>query len=243
MSRAHTIVLADDDETICRMIEYHLGRAGYETTVTLDGRDALLKVEEGHPDILITDVRLPGIDGIELVSRVHSLDPRCMIIVITAHGSIETAVDAMKRGAFDFLTKPFSRDDILRVVEKAVQVHSLVDENIHLRSLALERYHFDRLITSSPAMRRLIETAARVAQTESTVLITGETGTGKELLARAIHFASPRSKGAFHAISIGAIPEALVDSALFGHRKGAFTGAFESREGAFDESDSGTLFL
>jgi two-component system NtrC family response regulator len=243
MSRPHTVLVADDDETICRTIEYHLGQAGYRTTVTLDGGEALLKAEEERPDILITDVRLPGIDGIELVSRVHSLDPRCMIIVITAYGSIETAVDAMKRGAFDFLTKPLSRDDILRVVERAAQVHKLVDENIHLRSLALERYHFDKLVTASPTMRKLIETAARVAQTESTVLIMGESGTGKELLARAIHFASPRSDGPFYAVNIGAIPETLADSALFGHRKGAFTGAVESRAGAFEEAEGGTLLL
>ncbi len=128
-------------------------------------------------------------------------------------------------------------------MERAAQVHKLVDENIHLRSLALERYHFDKLITASPTMRKLIETAARVAQTESTVLITGESGTGKELLARAIHFASPRSQGPLHAVNIGAIPEALADSALFGHRKGAFTGAVESRTGAFEEAEGGTLLL
>jgi two-component system NtrC family response regulator len=243
MSRSKTVLVVDDDETICRTVEYHLGKAGYKTITAPDGGEALVKAEEERPDIMITDVQLPGIDGIELVSRVHSLDPRCIIIVITAHGSIETAVDAMKRGAFDFLTKPFSRDDILRVVERAAQVHKLVDENIHLRSLALERYHFDKLITASPAMRKLIETAARVAQTESSVLITGESGTGKELLARAIHFASPRSDGPFHAVNVGAVPEALADSALFGHRKGSFTGAVESRAGAFEEAEGGTLFL
>lgn len=243
MSQALSVLIADDDETICRTTEYHLAQAGYRTLTAADGREALRLAEEEKPDVLITDLRIPEIDGLELVSKVRSLDPRCVIVVITAYGSIETAVEAMKRGAFDFITKPFARDDILRVVEKAKRLHNLISENIHLRSLALERYHFDKLVTASPAMRKLIEAAARVAQTESTVLISGESGTGKELLARAIHFASQRSGGPYYAVSIGALPDTLVDSALFGHRKGAFTGAIESRAGAFEEADGGTLFL
>ena len=243
MIRQLSVLVVDDDETICRTLEYHLDQAGYRPLIAPDGRAALALATEEKPEIVITDLRIPVINGLDLVSRIHSLNPRCVIIVITAYGSVENAVDAMKRGAFDFLTKPFSRTDILHVLEKAKRVQSLVSENIHLRSLALERYQFDKLVTASPAMHRLIETAARVAQTESTILISGESGTGKELLARAIHFSSRRSKGPFYPVNIGAIPENLVDSAVFGHRKGAFTGAFESRAGAFEEAQHGTLFL
>lgn len=243
MKTPQVVLIVDDDETITRTLEYHLSQAGYRTLTASDGIEAYGIAKEERPDIVVTDLRLPGMDGLDLVSKVHSLDPRSAIVVITAYGSIDTAVEAMKRGAFDFITKPFGRDDILRVVEKAAKLHSLIRENIHLRSLALERYQFDRLVTASPSMRQLIEIASRVAQTDSTVLISGESGTGKELLARAIHFSSRRSEGPFYPINIGAVPEGLLDSALFGHRKGAFTGAVESREGAFEEAEGGTLFL
>jgi two-component system NtrC family response regulator len=243
MSKKQNILIADDDETILRSLEYHLGRAGYSTLSAGDGLTALRIAREENPEIVITDLRMPGKDGLELVSELSSERPRCVIIVITAHGTIETAVQAMKLGAFDFITKPFGRDDILRVVDKAGRVQDLIRENIHLRSLALERYHFDRLVTVSENMRKLIETANRAANSESTILISGESGTGKELLAKAIHFSSPRSEGPFFAVNVGGIPTSLIDSELFGHKKGAFTGAVESRKGAFEEANGGTLFL
>ena len=243
MTRQTLVLVVDDDETILRTLEYHLGQAGYGVLSAANGKDAFLIAQEDRPDIVVTDLKIPGIDGINLVSKVHSLDPRCVIIVITAHGTIESAVEAMKRGAFDFITKPFGRDDMLRAVEKASRLHSLIRENVALRSLALERYQFDRIITASPAMKELIDVAARVAQTDSTVLISGESGTGKDLLARAIHFASRRSQGPYLPVNLGAVPEGLADDELFGHRKGAFTGAIESRAGAFEEAEGGTLFL
>jgi len=243
MSKPSTVLIADDDSTISRTLEYNLEQAGYRIFLASDGTEALRIAEEERPDMLITDVQMPGIDGLELVSKVHSLDPRCIIVVITAFGTIETAVEAMKRGAFDFLTKPFGREDVIRVMDKAARVRNLIRENVQLRSLALERYHFEKLITASPIMRQLFETAARIATTESTVLIMGESGTGKELLARAIHFASLRSGEPFCPLSIAGVPEGLITPALFGHRKGAFTGASESRKGAFEEAEGGTLFL
>ncbi len=237
------VLLVDDDESFRRVHEYQLGKAGYQVTTRADGRGALDAFREELHDLVVTDVRMPGLDGLELLARLKAISPDAPVVIVTGHGSIETAVEAMKQGAFDFLTKPFPVDQLLLTLQRALEMARLRNENRELRRAVAGRFSFEYLVGSSPAMRKLYDAVELVAPTSSTVLIAGETGTGKELVARAIHFNSPRRDGAFVPLNCGAIPESLIEAELFGFRKGAFTGAEFNRKGKFEAADGGTLFL
>ena len=235
-----TIMIVDDEPSILRSLGGALEDEGYRILTANDGLRALKKIEEEPPDLVLLDIWMPGIDGIETLKRLRAQHAGLPVIMISGHGSIETAVTATKLGAFDFIEKPLSLEKTLVTVQNALSFRQLNDDNLILRQKA-ERHH--RLTGTSPAIQRLRETIERVAPTQATVLIVGENGTGKELVARAIHQLSPRSNRPLVEVNCAAIPEELIESELFGHEKGAFTGANERRRGRFDLASNGTLFL
>ena len=237
------ILLVDDDASLCRVTQFQLEESGYEVITASCGEDGLKFHKEQNPDLIITDLKMPGMDGLELLTEIKRLTPHALVIVITAHGSIDTAVNAMKCGAYDYLCKPFERDELLAVIAKALEYQGLVRENAHLHAELLGRYRFDEIIGGSAAMEKVFQIVGRVSRTDSTVLLQGESGTGKELIARAIHYTSPRQKKPFIPVNCPAIPEQLMESELFGHVKGAFTGALGERAGKFELADGGTVFL
>jgi two-component system NtrC family response regulator len=242
-SPRRTVLLADDDDSLRRVQEYQLSKAGFEVTTCNDGDSALEAFREHLHDLVVTDIRMPGLDGLELLARLRAISPESPVIVITGHGSVETAVEAMKQGAYDFLTKPFPADTLRLTLERAVRMAQLQRENRELRRAVQRTFAFENLVGSSVSMRRMYELLELVAPSPSTVLICGETGTGKELVARAVHYNSPRREASFVTVNCGALPESLVEAELFGHRKGAFTGADTNRRGKFESADGGTLFL
>ena len=225
------------------MLEGILGRAGFEVTAAADGPSALERLEAEPFELLLTDQRMPGIDGLELLERVRKLQPKLPVVLMTAHGTVSTAVEAMKRGAADYLTKPFDRDELLLVVDKAIRQRRLEDEVVSLRGVLKDRYRLDNIIGAAPAMQEVFSLIERVSYTDAPVLITGESGTGKELVARAIHERSSRSAGPFVALNCAAVPENLLESEFFGHEKGAFTGAVRTHAGRFEQASGGTLLL
>lgn len=237
------VLLADDDESFRRVQEYQLDRAGYLVTSAADGEAALEAFREGLHDLVVTDVRMPGLDGLELLARVRAISPDTPVVMITAQGTIETAVEAMKQGAFEFLTKPFPGEKLRLTLERAHEFARLQRENRELRREVEGRFSFQNIIGSTPRMKVLFDSMELAAPAASTVLIFGETGTGKELVARAIHYNSPRKEGRFVTVNCGAIPETLMEAELFGYRRGAFTGADTDRKGKFEAADGGTLFL
>src|SRR5581483_8687354 len=183
--------------------------------------------------LVLSDVRMPEMDGLDLLARVKAMQSELPVVLLTAHGTISSAVEAMKLGAFDYLTKPFDRERLKATVQKALEMAALASENRQLRQVIADRFSFVSMIAGSRAMRAVTDTAARVAQTDTTVLLEGESGTGKELLAKAIHFHSSRARAPFVTINCGAIPEQLLESELFGHRRGSFTGAVADKKGKF----------
>jgi two-component system NtrC family response regulator len=237
------VLLADDDESFRRVHEYQLAQAGFSVTSCVDGTTALDEFRQGLHDLVVTDIRMPGLDGLELLARLLAIAPETPVIVVTGHGTIETAVEAMKHGAFDFLTKPFPGEKLRLTLQRALEFARLQRENRELRRAVEGRFAFQNLIGSSPAMKVLFESLELAAPAGSTVLITGETGTGKELVALALHYNSTRRKAAFVTLNCGAIPESLMEAELFGHRRGAFTGADTDRQGKFEAADGGTLLL
>ena len=243
MTNPKTVLVVDDDESLRRVVEYNLGEEGYRVLTAQDGAAGLRGFQETSVDLVLTDVRMPDMDGLELLTRVKTMQPELPVIVLTAHGTINSAVEAMKLGAFDYLTKPFNREQLKAAVRKALEVAALTTENRQLRQVVAERFSFASMIAGSRAMRAVTDTASRVAQGDTTVLLEGESGTGKELLAKAIHFHSPRKRGPFVTINCGAIPEHLLESELFGHRRGSFTGAVGDKKGKFEAADRGTIFL
>jgi DNA-binding NtrC family response regulator len=243
MTDVRTILLVDDDESLRRITEYNLREDGYQVTTAPDGRTALQRFQDGPVDLVITDVRMPEMDGVELLAHLKAMQPDLPVIVLTAHGTIGSAVEAMKVGAFDYLTKPFSRDQLKASVRKALELGALASENRQLRQIVRERFSFASMIAGSRAMRGVTDTASRVASSDATVLLEGESGTGKELLAKAIHVNSQRSRGPFVTVNCAAIPEHLLESELFGHRRGAFTGAVADKQGKFEAAHRGTIFL
>jgi len=238
-----TALVIDDDESIRRVIEFNLQEDGYRVITAGNGAEGLDAVRSNRLDVVVTDVRMPEMDGMEFLARLKAMSPDVPVVLLTAHGTIDAAVEAMKLGAFDFLTKPFQREQLKNVVTKAVDVAALRAENRHLREVIHERFSFEHLIAGSRAMRAVTDLAARVAQSEATVLLGGESGTGKELLAKAIHLHSARARGPFITVNCGAIPEALLESELFGHRRGSFTGAVADKMGKFEAAHKGTIFL
>ncbi|MBI2835118.1 MAG: sigma-54-dependent Fis family transcriptional regulator [Acidobacteria bacterium] len=243
MTDPKTVLVVDDDESLRRVVDYNLGEEGYRVLTAPDGAAGLHAFQQASIDLVLTDVRMPDMDGLELMMRLKSMQPELPVIVLTAHGTINSAVEAMKLGAFDYLTKPFNRDQLKAAVRRALEVAALTSENRQLRQVVAERFSFASMIAGSRAMRAVTDTASRVAQGDTTVLLEGESGTGKELLAKAIHFHSPRARGPFVTINCGAIPEHLLESELFGHRRGSFTGAVGDKKGKFEVADRGTIFL
>lgn len=235
-----TIMIVDDEPSIRTSLEGVLEDEGYKAIAASSGEEALKIMEEEVPDLVFLDIWMPGIDGIETLKRMRDLYPGLQVIMISGHGTIETAVSATKLGAFDFIEKPLSLEKTLLTVKNAFNYRQLKDENIILRQQAKGQY---KLTGKGPAIRQLQETIERVAPTHATVLITGENGTGKELVARAIHHLSPRNTRPLVEVNCAAIPEDLIESELFGHERGAFTGANERRRGRFDMANNGTLFL
>jgi DNA-binding NtrC family response regulator len=235
------ILVVDDEEKLRRVIELQLTAAGFDVDKAASA-EAGLKLAE-RADLVLTDLKLPGMDGLELLTAIRRENVNAPVIVMTAFGTIEVAVQAMKAGAVDFLLKPFSLDHLMAVVQKALEVRALRDENRKLREELGKRYEFDNIIGRSPAMQEIFATIERVAPSRATVLLAGESGVGKDLIARAIHFHSPRRDRPFVKINCTALPENLMESELFGYEKGAFTGANTTKPGKFEQADTGTVFL
>jgi len=237
------ILIVDDDASQRRLIEFWLQEEGYLTLVAGDGIAGLQTFEQKSPCLVIADIRMPGVDGLDLLSRIKGINQDTPVILITAFGTVGNAVDAMKLGAADYILKPLNADELKLCVHRALERQQLVDENRYLRDFADTAFRFENLIGKSRKMRDVFDVATQVARRDSTVLLTGESGTGKELLAKAIHQNSLRVKKPFITINCGAIPEGLIESELFGHRKGSFTGALTDRTGKFEAANEGTVFL
>ena len=237
------ILVVDDDVSLRRVLKMQLEEAGYDVVVAADGREAQDLINEHQPKLVITDLRMPGSAGMELLRYVRDEHLETTVIMITAFGSVETAVEAMKSGAYDYITKPIDYEALVLVVHRAMERQNLLEEVRTLRTALDQRYGFEGIIGRSKSILRVLEMASRVAQHDSTVLIRGETGTGKELLARAIHHNSRRKNKPFVTINCGAIPKELIESELFGYTRGAFTGAVAPKPGKIEMADTGTLFL
>jgi len=237
------ILIVDDEQMMCEMLEDDLKRNGFRPTCYISAEKALDALKTESFDVLLTDLNLPNMNGIELCERVVDNRPDIPVIVITAFGSMETAIAAIRAGAYDFVTKPIDTEFLVLALDRAVKHHGL-QEKVKLLDEALKKSHqFDELIGQSPSMRKLIDRLERVADTESSILITGETGTGKEIVAQALHRRSRRHKGPFVAVNCAALPDALLESELFGHKSGAFTDAKTERKGLFFQANGGTLFF
>jgi len=236
------ILVVDDDDSLRRMMEYTLQQAGYQVSVAGDGDEALAMVHKEPPRLIITDLKMERMGGFELLTHVRREYPDILVIMVTAFGSVESAVEAMQLGAHDYLVKPFSRDALRLAVQRALSYCLLQRENQELRKKLVEGENVG-LITAAPGMQQLITTLDRVATAEVPVLLTGESGVGKELLALRVHEKSARASHPFVALNCAAIPQGLIESELFGHLKGAFTGALKERKGKFEQADGGTLFL
>jgi two-component system NtrC family response regulator len=240
---APTILIADDDASFRRVVEYQLNQAGYNVLTAEDGKKALEIFSRNRCHAVLTDLDMPELSGNELLQEIKKQSPDTAVIIITAYGTIDSAVDAMKAGAFHYITKPVNRDALLHTLDKALKFSGLIAENRTLRQAMVSAFKFEGIVGGSKAMRRVIDHASQLARVDTTVLITGESGTGKEILAKAIHYNSPRSGKPFIVINCGAIPDALLESELFGYRKGAFTGAAVNKLGKFEAADGGTIFL
>ena len=237
------ILVIDDDSSLRRVLEYNLQQEGYDVYTAADGDAGLQLFAEKSPAVVITDLKMPGKSGFEVLSAIKENSPATVVIVLTAFGAIDTAVEAMKLGAFHYLTKPFNREELKVTVLKALQLQGLSEENRLLKEELSGRAEFKSIVGTSRAMEGVFSVVRKVADTEATVLITGESGTGKELVARAIHSGSSRRGAPFVAVNCAAIPRDLLESELFGHVKGAFTGAIRDKEGKFQLADGGTIFL
>jgi two-component system NtrC family response regulator len=238
-----SILIVDDEKNYLLVLRDLLADAGYEV-LTTDSAVQALEIAGSHDlDLVITDMRMPSMDGMEFLDRLQAEDPDLPVIMMTAYATVERAVEAMKRGAFDYITKPFKNEELKLTIRKAIEMHRLMRENRMLSKQLQERFEFGNIIGKSKAMRQIYEIIEKVAQTRATVLVTGESGTGKELIARAIHFNSPRRDKPFISVNCSALPESLLESELFGHERGAFTGAYAQRKGRFELAHGGTLFL
>src|SRR5213594_454644 len=241
-SQKHLLIV-EDEAPLRQAIAEQLGDHGYRVQQAESGEVALSRLADFAFDIIITDLRLPGIDGSAVVEAAIERYPDIIAIVITGYGTVKDAVDAIKRGAWDFVNKPFQIDELLHVLESALEQRRLQSENAYLRAQLEERYRFEGIVGKSRPMALLFQLLETVAPTNSTILITGETGTGKEVVSRAIHHNSPRRMNRFVALNCGAIPETLLEAELFGHVRGAFTGAVGNRQGRLEQAHKGTLFL
>jgi two-component system NtrC family response regulator len=237
------ILLVEDDLSLQRVTQLHLEKLGFETSVTSTAEEALAMLDKSLYEVLLTDLNLPGMTGLELLKRVRIEHPEIIVIVVTAFGTVASAVDAMKSGAYDYITKPLHHYELNELVRRAIEYHHLKQEVGLLRTCLDQKYGFEQIIGSSAQFAHTISLAGRAAASDATVLITGETGTGKEVLAKAIHFRSRRKNRPMVTINCGAIPRELLESELFGHVKGSFTGASTHKKGRVEAADGGTVFL
>jgi two-component system NtrC family response regulator len=241
--RHSSILVVDDDESLRRITQLQLEEAGHPVLTASNGTEALSLIEEDPPGLVITDLKMPGLSGLELLNKIRESHPEITVLMITAFGTVQSAVEAMKAGAYDYITKPIDYEELVLVVNRAMERQRLVEEVRTLRVSLDQKYGFESIVGQSKILLPVLEMASRVAQRDSTVLIRGETGTGKELLARAIHQNSRRKSQPFVTINCGAIPRDLLESELFGYAKGSFTGAFAPKRGKVETADGGTLFL
>ena len=237
------ILIAEDEKTQRDLLEGFLKKEGFLVEAVANGRQAIEKIERDFFDIAFLDYKMPELDGLQTLREIRKRLPDLPVVMMTAYGTVETAVASMKEGALDYLTKPIDLEELLLIIQKVLERSTLIRENKDLKTRLQERYTFQNIIYGSPKMEEVMGLIARVAPSQATVLIRGESGAGKELIANAIHYASTRSEKPFVKMSCSAIPETLLESELFGHEKGAFTGAIQKRIGRFEEADSGTLFL
>jgi len=238
-----TIMIVDDERNYLVVLEALLGNEGYEIITADNASDALRMIREYDLDLVITDMKMPGMNGIELLDEAKKIDHERPIIIMTAYGTIEMAVEAMKKDAYDYITKPFKNEELKLTIKKALEKYRLVKENRLLNEALSDRYRFGNIIGKSKPMLNVYDLIRKVSQSRASVLITGPSGTGKELIANAIHYNSPRKDRPFVSINCGALTETLLESELFGHEKGAFTGAISMKKGRFELADGGTLFL
>ncbi len=243
MKTDYQVLIVDDDESIRRMLSAVLSREGFQTVTAKDGEEGLALFRSTSPDIVLMDIRMPGRSGIEAMRAMLDLRPGAVVILMTAYADLDTAVQAIKNGVFDFVIKPFDLAEIGLLVNRAYQMREMRREIRSLQHELSETYRFDRIITADPAMQSLCESVARIASSNASVVIHGESGVGKELLAASLHYNSSRAQHPFVKVNCGAIPEGLLESEFFGHEKGAFTGAVTRRTGRFEHADGGTLFL
>ncbi|HVP37159.1 MAG TPA: sigma-54 dependent transcriptional regulator [Terriglobales bacterium] len=237
------IMVIDDEESMCRFMQIMLQKEGYDVTSTVSSKEALEEMKSKNYDLVIADLMMPEMNGLELLSRAKSIHPDVNFIVMTAYASVDTAIEALKKGAFDYITKPFKVDEIKIAIKKSLTQRRITEENVNLKRQLKKEYGLQNLVGNSPEIFQLKKLVEKIADTDSTVLIRGESGTGKELVAKAIHQLSSRSGKPFVTINCATLPEALLESELFGHVKGSFTGAIKDKDGLFKVADEGIFFL
>ena len=242
-SYKYRIMVIEDEPDMAATIQTILVKAGYHCSVYYDGQEALTALAEEEPHIILTDLKMPGMSGMQVLERVLADQPNMPVIIITGYATIDAAVEAMKKGASDFLAKPFSPDELVLKVEKSLKHVRLIEENIYLRRITDGEVSQGNIVGRSEPIRQVLETVNKVSFSDARVLITGESGTGKELVARAVHYSGPRKGRSFFPVNCAALAESLLESELFGHEKGAFTGAIYTKKGIFEMADGGTLFL
>ena len=237
------ILVVDDEKSMREFLEIMLRKEDYKVSLAPNGEEVLRLLERDIFDLVLLDIRMPKMDGIAVLKKIKALSPETVVIMITAYASADTAIKAMKEGAYDYITKPFKIEEIKLIIKNALEKKNLQKENTLLKQVIRDRYHFDNIIGQSSKMLALYDLLEKVGPTKTNILVTGESGTGKELAAKAIHYNSPRKDRPFVTLNCGAIPESLIESELFGHMKGAFTDAIATKKGLFEVADEGTLFL
>ena len=237
------ILVADDEQSMREFLDIMLKKEGYRVSLASNGEEVLKLTEKDIFDLVLMDIRMPRLDGISALKKIKAISSETIVIMITAYASADTAIKAMKEGAYDYITKPFKVEEIKLIIKNALEKKNLQKENILLKQAVRDRYHFENIIGQSSKMLALYDLLEKVAPTKTNILITGESGTGKELVAKAIHFNSPRKDRPFVTLNCGAIPELLIESELFGHMKGAFTDAIATKKGLFEVADEGTILL
>ncbi len=243
MSKKFKILIVDDEESIREFLEIMLVQEGYLVSTAKDGKEAMEMVDKKSYDLIISDLQMPHVSGMQLLEHIKSHYPATVFLLITAFGTTDTAIEAMKKGAYDYITKPFQIDEVRLNIQNALQTSHLKEENRGLRAQVQKSFHFQNLIGDSQSMHHVFDMIQRVASTPTSILLTGQSGTGKEMVAKAVHYSGDYKSKPFISVNCGAIPENLMESEMFGHKKGSFTGAVSDKKGLFEVADGGTLFL